>query len=119
MNSLSMDCTQCRVASTCPKRGSSPLALKQKIDGKTQYKCEIIGGYGRTPINPDILSKKSKKLAAKNGPCLTLAHVPYVDEGGNVSYEVVKIFSLPVLHAREANQMPLGQNLYPRSGGND
>ncbi len=61
-----------------------------------------MGGYGRTPVDPRILGDESREAAAKSGPCLTLAEVPRLDkESGNIIFDVVKIFSPPVLHERE------------------
>ncbi len=61
----------------------------------------MIGGYGRLPVDPGIMSDEAREAAARSGPCLTLAEVPSVDESGRVTYELVKIFSPPVLHDRE------------------
>lgn len=93
-----MECSKCRVASFCPKKGSSPLQLG---DNKRAL-CSLVGGYGRAPVDPSILSDESRAISAANGPCLTLAEVPELDEGsGEVIYSLVKIFSPPILHERE------------------
>lgn len=64
--------------------------------------CELIGNYGRVPVDQCVLSEESKAKAAKWGPCLTLVNVPTLDPAtGNVTMEVTKIFSPPVLHERE------------------
>lgn len=64
--------------------------------------CDLIGNYGRTPVDQCVLSEESKALAAKWGPCLTLVGIPTLDPGsGKVTLELTKIFSQPVLHERE------------------
>jgi hypothetical protein len=94
---LEIHCNRCRVSKFCEKNGAAPLRFQGK-----DIPCRIIGGFGRKPIAVEKLSEKSKELAVKNGPCLTLAEVPYVDEGSGVlTYDVVKIFSPPNLHPRE------------------
>jgi hypothetical protein len=67
------------------------------------------------PADRSILSEESKERADRDGPCLTLAELPVLDLAtGEVKYEVLKIFSPPVLHEREkTNDM---QNLlYPKN----
>jgi hypothetical protein len=51
----------------------------------------------------------------RDGPCLTLAYIPTFDEETKqVTHELTKIFSQPVLHPRET--VPWNINLmYPRS----
>lgn len=92
---LEIECQKCRVANTCPNRNSSPLNLSGK-----RHLCRIIGGYGRVPVDDSILSPESSILAKTNGPCLTIAEIPR-EEDGEVVYEIVKIFSPPVLNERE------------------
>ena len=70
--------------------------------GNRKVFCVIVGGFGREPINKKILSVDSLLASEKNGPCLTIAHVPTWDVlVGNVRWETVKIFSQPVKHPRE------------------
>jgi len=95
---LSVECVNCRVSSHCPKSGSSPLVLPS---GQMML-CRLIGGYGKKPVDPGVLSEESKKLAVEHGPCLTIAEVPIIDEcSGLETYQITKIFSPPVLHERE------------------
>ena len=95
---LQMTCSRCRVAASCPKKGSSPLTLK----GNKKALCSLIGGYGRTPVSPEVLSQESREASLRDGPCLTLAEVPRLDEESELLvYELVKIFSPPILHERE------------------
>jgi hypothetical protein len=111
MNALQMECSRCRVAVTCPRKGASPLVLQS---GKKVF-CQIVGGYGRAPVDRDALSKESLEAADRDGPCLTLAEVPTFDPDADVVVmEVTKIFSHPVLHERET----IGFNqelIYPKS----
>jgi hypothetical protein len=106
---LEMTCEKCAVQGTCPKNGSSPAFLLGK-----QVKCRLVGGYGRLPVDPEILSDESKRLAAQNGPCVTIAEVPYLNDDGAIDFEVIKVFSKPILSDREHTNMPL-DSLYARS----
>jgi hypothetical protein len=97
VNYLKMECAKCRVATFCPERGSSPLKSPT-----TMTYCQIVGGYGRDPVESSILSPESLEARDKNGPCLTLAYVPFYDkETEQISAKLTKIFSPPVLHERE------------------
>lgn len=97
MGVLEIHCDRCRVSEFCEKKGAAPLRYQNK-----DIPCRIIGGYGRKSIPVEKLSENSKKMAVKNGPCLTLAEVPYIDEGsGTLAYHIVKVFSPPNLHPRE------------------
>ena len=62
--------------------------------------CKLVGGYGREPMDPAKLSEASRTRASKDGPCLTIAHVPTVVDG-TAEYQLVTVFSPPVLHSRE------------------
>lgn len=96
-NILLMRCANCQVASTCSKQGASPLTTGGRI-----FLCRLIGGYGKVPVDLDKMSEQTKEIAKRDGPCLTLAEVPVLDEASKfVTYELTKIFSPPVLHARE------------------
>jgi hypothetical protein len=106
---LEMTCDRCSVAQTCPKNGASPLFLS----GGKRAHCRIVGGYGRTPVDPEILSSESRQRAEKDGPCLTIAEVPALEDG-IVVHEVVKIFSPPVLSERERPTAVLGGQLNPK-----
>ena len=64
-NALSMTCNRCKVASTCTCNGSSPFVLPSK----QQLLCRLIGGYGREPIDPSLLSEESKSMSECDGPC--------------------------------------------------
>jgi hypothetical protein len=97
-NILLMECSKCRVAASCPKKGSSPL----KLPSGQEMTCRLVGGYGRNPVDQSILSEDSKKLSKEHGPCLTIAEVPILDEcSGLAVYQITKIFAPPVLHERE------------------
>lgn len=106
---LNMECGRCRVSSTCPRVGQSPL----KVGGKTLM-CRIVGGYGRTPADPSILSEESAKRAEKDGPCLTLAEIPVIEEDGTVMVVIERIFSQPILHEREKTDFQM-DIMYPKS----
>lgn len=106
---LEMTCDRCAVAKTCPRRGSSPLYLQ----GGKRVHCRILGGYGRQPLDPEVLSEESKKRVEKDGPCLTIAEVPSVVDGV-VVHETVKIFAHPVLSDRERTTVVLGGQLNPK-----
>jgi hypothetical protein len=84
------------------------------VVGKKQYWCNIIGGYGRKPVDADVLSTESAAVVSKNGPCLTIAEVPEVDSG-MVHYAIVKIFSQPVLADREKNVVTTSSDVAVRS----
>lgn len=109
-NNLEMECVKCKVANTCPSFGSSPM----KVPGGYIVKCVIVGGFGRTPIDQTILSDESKEKSMRDGPCLTIAEIPSMDDDGRVSLNVTKIFSEPVLHDRE--KVPdIISRIYPKS----
>jgi len=115
VNSLQMECTKCKVASTCPRKGASPIVVRGS--GTRKVHCYIVGGYGRTPVERRILSETSKQIADRDGPCLTIAYVPVIDElTDELQFEITKIFSPPVLHEREKVGFHMGM-LYPKSGG--
>ncbi len=107
---LEMTCERCAVAQACPKNGSSPLFLP----GAKRVHCRILGGFGKQPVDLSILSEKSKALVEKNGPCLTIAEVPRLEDE-LVTYETVKIFSQPVVSDREKPTAILGGQLNPKS----
>lgn len=112
-NALNMTCDRCRVADTCPQKGSSPLTLPDK----RKLLCRILGGYGREPVDSAKLSEESKKVAAQNGHCITIAEVPAFDvPSGKIYYNTVKIFSQPILHPRE-KLAPRIEQMYPKSYG--
>jgi hypothetical protein len=98
---LKMECNRCKVAAFCPRRGASPLMTP---DGKREF-CSIIGGYGREPVDPSILSEQSKRLVESNGPCLTIAEVPVYDND-RVETVMEKVFSPPIKHDRETVASP-------------
>lgn len=103
-----MECRKCRVADYCPSKGSSPLIVLKK-----RFLCVLVGGYGKVPVDPGILSDESRVIAQKQGGCLTLAEIPtYEDE--IVTFKLTKIFSPPQLSAREATNEMLDR-LYPKS----
>jgi hypothetical protein len=93
---IKMECKNCLVAKYCPKNGSSP----QRLENGKDITCRLVGGYGKKPVDKEILSEESKELVANNGKCLTIAEVPDVFRN-DVVYNVVKVFSPPVLHERE------------------
>jgi hypothetical protein len=107
---LEIICSKCQVSEYCPKSGSSPLIVNNKL-----AKCRLIGGYGRDPVDQSILSDESKKLSEKNGPCLTIAEIPEFDDCSNIiNFKLTKIFSPPIIHARE--NVPWQYDmLYPKS----
>lgn len=97
-NSLTVECKSCRISKYCPRCGSSPLRLPS---GKMGV-CRLVGGYGKKSVDISVLSKESKELFDKNGPCLTIAEIPTLDEcSGLMTYQVTKIFAPPILHERE------------------
>lgn len=106
---IEMECARCAVASTCPRRGSSPL-----LYGKHSIKCRIIGGFGKIPLDKSILSSESLKKTKKDGECLTVAEVPAIEDE-IVIYNVTKIFSPPVLSDREKNVATTSSNVEVRS----
>lgn len=111
MNSLPVKCDVCKVAQTCPKKGSSPLVLRSK----KQIFCQLVGGYGRVPVDQSILSEESRARSVSDGPCVTIAEVPQFDEGsGTVHIEVVKVFHAAVLHEREKTSFNQDM-IYPKS----
>ena len=69
---IKVDCQRCMVNNSCPFSGQSP-----QISGKRLFYCMLIGGYGKAPLDPSILSKESRDLVEKNGPYLTLAEIPF------------------------------------------
>jgi len=77
--------------------------------------CHLVGGYGRDPIDQDILSEESRKAYLRDGTALTIAEVPSLDESGYVDRKIVKIFSPPVKHEREKTSVPKGSDMYPSS----
>lgn len=110
-NVLKMDCKKCRISSSCHRFGSSPLRMPNK---PAEY-CQIVGGYGREPVDPMILSPESLKARDKGGPCLTIAYVPvYDEETKQVDMELTKIFAMPVLHERETISWN-AEMMYPKS----
>jgi hypothetical protein len=112
MTALEMTCDRCAVATTCPKRGASPLFY----GGGKRVHCRILGGYGRQPVDKEILSSESLERYGKDGPCLTLADIPVLEDG-QVSWETVKIFHQAVLGDRERPTAILGGQLNPKSPG--
>ena len=105
---LEMTCDKCKVAETCPAKGASPLL----IGGKMAAKCQLVGGYGRNPVDRDVLGVEARVASDRDGPCLTLAQVPRVEDGHLVR-ELIKVFSKPVRHGRETVD-PTASNIYPR-----
>lgn len=97
MNSLSMECSRCKIKATCPKSGNSPLVL---FSGK-KVLCSIIGGYSKIPVDKEILSNESLERCEKDGPCISIAEVPSRVDNNNIQYETVKVFHQPILHDRE------------------
>lgn len=97
MNTVDVECSKCKLANQCPKRGASPVVYKNK-----KIYCKILGGYGRLPLDEEVMSEASKEISRNNGRCLTLVIVPILDENSStVGTELVKIFHQPVLHPRE------------------
>ena len=93
---LEVTCDKCKVSQTCPARGSSPLY----VEGKMKARCQLVGGHGKTPVQKEDLSPESLEKSLRDGPCLTIAQVPRLEDGYLVR-ETVKIFSHPVTHERE------------------
>jgi hypothetical protein len=112
MQQLEMTCERCAVAAKCPKKGASPAFTP----GGKRALCRILGGYGRVPVDPGVLSPESLARSKKDGPCLTLAEVPVVEDG-QVGWELTKIFSHPVIGAREKPDAILGDHLLPKNPG--
>jgi len=106
---MNLSCDKCKVSKFCSKFGSSPLKSKNVA------LCELVGNYGRKPVDESILSTKSKELVTKNGPCLTLVYVPYEDELGNLRFSLEKIFHPAIKHEREVISSFTMQQLYPKT----
>lgn len=105
-----MDCNRCKIASSCPKNGTSPTIFNNK-----KLFCNLVGGYGRIPIEESKLSEQSKELVKIYGPCLTIAEIPIMDqELGIIRTEIIKIFHQAVKHERETVSFQAGM-LYPES----
>ena len=109
-NLLQVECAKCKIADACPRRGASPLQVPNS--NKRVY-CQLVNGYGRVPVPKWKLSPTSLAAYEKNGPCLTVAYIPYIEPLMNtVLSETVLIFSQPVKHPRET--IPFNINLiYP------
>lgn len=61
-----------------------------------------------------VLSNETRAVSDRDGPCLTLAYVPSVDDEGHVVHVLTKVFSPPVLHDRETVPWNVEQ-MYPKS----
>lgn len=109
---LEMTCERCAVAEKCPKKGASPTLTQ----GGKRALCRILGGYGRVPVDPAVLSADSLVRSKKDGPCLTLAEVPALEDG-QVVWELTKVFSHPVIGAREKPDAILGDHLLAKAPG--
>lgn len=97
-NSLQVLCKACKVSTTCPRSGSSPLYHGDR----KMLACRIVGGYGREPVDPSSLSEESRARSEQDGPCLSIAEVPTFDQDSEkVHFEVVKVFHKPIMHPRE------------------
>lgn len=107
---IEMECSRCLVAKTCPRRGSSPVSVEKAV-----VKCKIVGGFGRAPVDRTILSEESMAASDRDGPCLTVAEVPDVDEQGYVTFTVVKVFSPPCLSDREKNVVTTSSDVAAKS----
>jgi hypothetical protein len=77
--------------------------------------CRIIGGYSKIPIDKSLLSKESIMKFDRDGPCLTIAEVPFLDESGIVVFKVEKVFSPPVLSEREKNPVITSSDVVVKS----
>jgi hypothetical protein len=110
-NSLQVLCKTCKISATCPKRGSSPLYA----DGnRKMMTCVVVGGYGRDPVDPSILSEESKSSSERDGRFLSIVEVPAFDkDSGKYYFEVVKVFHEPIVHPREkvSHKMDVGVEL--------
>lgn len=96
---MELTCDKCKLASTCPKVGSSPLQTK----GKKIVKCQLIGNFGTSPVDISILSEKSRERMEKDGPCTSYVEIPVEDEhSGLVAMETTIVFHQPVRHPRDA-----------------
>lgn len=67
------------------------------------------------PADKSILSIESLARVEKDGPCLTIAEVPTVDDQQIVSFDVTKIFSPPCLSDREKNVAVTSSDVAVRS----
>lgn len=106
---LPMECGKCRVANTCPRNGSSPTLTR----GGKKVLCHIVGGYGRTPVDPEILSVESLERSRRDGPCMTIAEVPVIEDD-SIVMTITTIFSHPVLHERETTD-DMQNRIVPRA----
>lgn len=109
---MPMTCARCKVAPTCPSRGSSPLTPP---GSRKPVFCNLIGGYGRDPVDPERLSEAARARAAADGPCLTIAEVPALDEATKYVYrKTVTVYHHPVRHERETAGFTANM-LFPKS----
>lgn len=93
-------CKTCKLAETCPDKGSSPLITK----GNKQVYCELLGNYGIDPVEESILSPDSLVRMKKDGPCTSYVQIPKFDkDSGTVYTEPKVIFHQPILHERQRN----------------
>jgi hypothetical protein len=64
--------------------------------------CRLLGGYGRVPVDTHILSAESLVKANRDGNCITIAEVPFLDpDTKKIAFEMVKVFAPAVKHPRE------------------
>lgn len=113
MAHLQVRCSVCKVATTCPANGSSPLLLRSS---RLPLFCQIVGGYATSPVPRDALSEASKAISDKDGPCLTLVEVPRFDaDSGKAYFEKVKVFHHPIQGPRSTTRQPTTDSLFPSS----
>lgn len=106
---LTVECSKCLVAPTCPRKGSSPAYTKA---GK-KVLCVLVGGYGRKPVDAEILSADSLERSLRDGPCMTIAEVPTFEDE-MFEMRITTIFAPAVLHPRETTT-DIQNRLVPRS----
>jgi hypothetical protein len=93
-----LTCDKCKLATTCPKKGSSPFSHQ----GQKQLKCELIGNFGKDPVDVSILSLASRARMEKDGPCTSYVDIPMYDASSDkVTFETTIIFHHPIRHPRD------------------
>lgn len=99
-------CTKCLISDHCPEKGSAPLKFNQHL-----IPCQLVGGYGKGPVERDRISAKNLPLYDNHGPCVSFASVPCVDECGNLAAKTVKVFHPRVKHERETTDLNFRDSL--------
>ena len=97
---MDVECNRCLISSYCPEKGTTPIRFNQHL-----IPCQLVGGYGKEPVERNRVSSKNLPLYDAHGPSVSIALVPYVDECKNLATKTVKVFHPPVKHARETTDV--------------